>query len=77
MPKIPKIPSDMLRDLRLVAMSEYIGGAAPKDYAQYRRFKQLQGRRLIKYFDRARVRWDQTFFVATGYGHAAVANLSG
>lgn len=70
MSKLPKIPADMLKDLRLVAMSEFIGGAAPTSYEQHRRFKALQRRKLIKYFDRKRVRWDQTFYLATGYGHA-------
>lgn len=73
--RLPKIPSDMLSDLRSVVWSEEIGGAAPSDYRQHQRFKALQRRKLIKYFDRKRVRWDQTFYLATGLGHRVVAEL--
>lgn len=74
MKQLPKIPADMLNDLRRVVWSDQIGGAAPRDYNEFRRFQALQRRKLIKYFDRKRVRWDQTFYLATGYGHVLVAH---
>lgn len=70
---LPKIPSDMLADLRRVVWSEAIGGAAPTDYRQHQRFKALQRRKLIKYFARKNARWDRTFYLATGLGHRMVA----
>lgn len=71
---IPKIPPDMLRTLRRVVWHEHVGGFAPQDYQEYRRLQSLQRRRLVKYFDRKRARWDQTFYLATGSGHREIAN---
>jgi hypothetical protein len=66
------LTADMLADLRRVVASEHIGGAAPLDYAQYRRFAALQRRKLIKYFDYRHPRWDRTFYLPTERGCKAV-----
>ena len=73
MPTLPKIPADMLADLRRVVAADHIGGAAPLSYDEHRRFKALQRRKLIKYFARQNVRWDRTFYLATDLGRQAAA----
>lgn len=68
------ILNDLLRsELALVASYASMGGAAPQEYRQYRRFDALRRARLLKFNGRRNVRWDRTFFDITYAGRKALA----
>jgi len=61
-----------IAELRIVRSYEFMGGAAPVDYRQWRRFEAMRKARLLKYAGRKSVRWDRTFYHITPRGDAAL-----
>lgn len=71
------ILNDLLRaELSLVASYANMGGAAPQEYRQWRRFDALRRARFLKFYSRRNVRWDRTFFTITEAGRLALAVTS-
>lgn len=59
-------------ELEIIASYDHIGGAAPVDYRQWRRWEAMRGARLLKFNKRRNVRWDRTFYNITEAGRRAV-----
>jgi len=55
-------------ELVLIASYDSMGGAAPQEYRQWRRFEAMRHARLLKLNGRRNVRWDRTFYNITKAG---------
>lgn len=62
-----------LSELSAVSSMAHMGGAAPVEYRQWRRFEAMRAAKLLKFHDRRRVRWDLTFYQITDKGRAVLA----
>ena len=64
-------------ELSLVASYANMGGAAPCEYRQWRRFEAMRQARLLKFNGRKRARWDRTFYDVTDVGRVALSQQDG
>jgi hypothetical protein len=63
-----------MSELSIVASYDYMGGAAPAEYRQWRRFEALRRARYLKLNGRRNVRWDRTFYNITDKGRQLVTS---
>jgi hypothetical protein len=61
-------------ELDMIRLSEFMGGAAPTEYRQWRRLEAMRKARLLKFYDRRRPRWDLTFYQITERGKLALSS---
>jgi hypothetical protein len=63
---------DHFGELKLALALTGLGGAAPVEYRQWRRFEALRQARYLKLNGRRNVRWDRTFYDITDKGRVAL-----
>lgn len=66
-----------LSEISIIASYDFMGGAAPTEYCQWRRFEALRRARYLKLNGRRKVRWDRTFYNVTDKGRQLVSSQHG